>query len=74
MCAPDEGAIDPDFGSPTSWGWRLPSPEEAAARTHGLCRGKKRLLTDSYINSTGLLQDNVKTDRSLMEPIWQNWT
>lgn len=38
---PDEGTINPDLGLPTCGRWRLPSPEEAAAGSHGLCRGMK---------------------------------
>lgn len=41
MCDPDEGAFDPELRLPAGGRWRLPSPEEAAAGTHGLCRGKK---------------------------------
>lgn len=40
---PDEGAVDPDFRLPTCGRWRLPSPEEAAAGSHGLCRGMKHI-------------------------------
>lgn len=50
VCDPDEGAVDPEFGLPASGRWRLPSPEEVVAGTHGLCRGKKIVLTDSSIN------------------------
>lgn len=37
----DEGAINPDIRLPACGRWRLPSPEEAAAGSHGLCRGMK---------------------------------
>lgn len=38
---PDEGAIDPNVGLPPCGRWRLPSSEEAAAGSHGLCRGRQ---------------------------------
>lgn len=38
---PDEGAINPNVGLPPCGRCRLPSSEEAAAGSHGLCRGKQ---------------------------------
>lgn len=40
---PDEGAIDPDVRLPACGRWRLPSPEEAATGSHGLCWGMKHI-------------------------------
>ena len=38
---PDEGAINPNVGLPTCGRWKLPPSKEAAAGSHGFCRGMK---------------------------------